>query len=44
MGHATIAMTLDIYGHLFPAPADDERQAAAELRLVNATQAQHGGK
>ncbi|TMK06389.1 MAG: hypothetical protein E6G72_16915 [Alphaproteobacteria bacterium] len=24
MGHSTIQMTFDTYGHLFPAPADDQ--------------------
>jgi hypothetical protein len=24
MGHSTIQMTFDTYGHLFPAPEDDQ--------------------
>jgi integrase len=34
MGHSAIAMTFDTYGHLFPAPADDQaamRQLQAKL-------------
>ena len=34
MGHSTIQMTFDTYGHLFPAPADDQlamRQLQARL-------------
>lgn len=35
MGHASIQMTFDTYGHLFPAPeADQERMAAGDLALV----------
>ena len=35
MGHATIGMTLDVYGHLFElGEADHDRLAAAELALV----------
>jgi integrase len=30
LGHSTIAMTLDIYGHLFPRHDDSEKLAAAE--------------
>jgi integrase len=35
MGHSSISMTFDLYGHLFPSPEDD-RKAMAELqaRLV----------
>jgi integrase len=32
LGHSTIAMTLDIYGHLFPRHDDSEELAAAEPR------------
>jgi hypothetical protein len=34
MGHSTIAMTFDTYGHFFPSPADDQasmRQLQARL-------------
>jgi integrase len=34
MGHSTIQMTFDTYGHLFPAPEDDQtamRQLQARL-------------
>jgi integrase len=34
MGHSTIQMTFDVYGHLFPAPEDDQaamRQMQARL-------------
>ena len=34
MGHSSIQMTLDIYGHLFPQEDDHARLAAAELALV----------
>jgi integrase len=35
LGHASIKMTLDVYGHLLVTPEDDQAQlAAAELRLV----------
>jgi integrase len=34
MGHSTLAMTMDTYGHLFPKKKDDERIAAAELALI----------
>ncbi len=30
MGHSSIGVTFDVYGHLFPSPDDD---AAAMLRL-----------
>ncbi len=33
MGHSTIAMTYDVYGHLFPAPADD----AAAMKQIQAS-------
>lgn len=35
LGHATIAMTLDVYGHLFPSADESERLAAAEAVLLN---------
>jgi integrase len=34
MGHATINMTFDTYGHLFPAEDDHDRFAAGELAVV----------
>lgn len=34
LGHSTVAMTLDIYGHLFPRADDSEELAAAELALL----------
>jgi integrase len=33
LGHSTIAMTLDTYGHLFPSTDDGSELAAAEQRL-----------
>ncbi|HIJ62253.1 MAG TPA: site-specific integrase [Rhodospirillaceae bacterium] len=35
MGHSSIQMTFDTYGHLFPSPDDDQRQMAMmQARLV----------
>lgn len=34
MGHSTITMTMDTYGHLFPRGDDAEELAAAELALL----------
>jgi integrase len=34
LGHSTIAMTLDVYGHLFPRTDDSEELAAAERALL----------
>lgn len=34
LGHSTIAMTLDVYGHLFPRADDSEELAAAERALL----------
>lgn len=34
LGHSTVAMTLDIYGHLFPRADDSEELAAAERALL----------
>ena len=34
LGHSTIGMTMDTYGHLFPAGDDGEKLDAAELRLL----------
>lgn len=38
MGHSSVKMTFDLYGHLFPSGDDDRaRLAAGELALVGAT-------
>ncbi len=34
LGHASITLTMDVYGHLFPSPNMDEELAAAEKFLV----------
>jgi integrase len=34
LGHSTIAMTLDIYGHLFPRHDDDSEELAAAERAL----------
>lgn len=35
LGHSSIQMTYDVYGHLFPSPEDDQaKMAAAELSVV----------
>ena len=34
LGHSSIQVTFDVYGHLFPSPDDHEKLAAAELALV----------
>ena len=35
LGHSSIAMTFDTYGHLFPSPEDDQAKfAAGELALL----------
>ena len=34
LGHASIVMTLDVYGHLFPAGDDGSELAAAEKILL----------
>ncbi|HEV7417903.1 MAG TPA: tyrosine-type recombinase/integrase [Tianweitania sediminis] len=34
MGHSTITMTMDVYGHLFPRGDDAEEMAAAERSLL----------
>ena len=34
LGHASIMMTMDVYGHLFPRGDDGDETDAAELRLV----------
>jgi len=41
LGHASITMTFDTYGHLFPSPEDDHAKlAAGEAGLLAATRAQ----
>lgn len=37
MGHSSITMTMDVYGHLFPSGDDAEALAAAERDLLAAT-------
>jgi len=34
MGHASIAITMDVYGHLFPSGDDGAELAAAEKALL----------
>jgi integrase len=34
LGHSSIVMTMDTYGHLFPSADDGQELAAAELRLI----------
>jgi integrase len=34
LGHATITMTMDVYGHLFPRGDDGAELAAAEKSLL----------
>jgi integrase len=34
LGHSTIAMTMDVYGHLFPRGDDGQELAAAEAALL----------
>jgi integrase len=34
LGHSTIAMTLDVYGHLFPRHDDSKELAPAERLLL----------
>jgi integrase len=34
LGHASIMMTMDTYGHLFPSKDDGQELAQAELRLI----------
>ncbi|MBA3520324.1 MAG: site-specific integrase, partial [Rhizobiales bacterium] len=35
MGHSTITMTMDVYGHLFPRGDDSEELAAAERAILS---------
>ena len=42
LGHSSIMMTMDVYGHLFPRGEDFEELAAAEKSLLgDATQTRH---
>jgi len=34
MGHSTLAMTMDTYGHLFPRGDDADQLRQAELALI----------
>jgi integrase len=43
MGHSSITMTFDRYGHLFPKGDDAGEIAAAEQAIWDATQTRHGG-
>jgi integrase len=43
MGHASITLTFDRYGHLFPRADDSKEIESAELAVVNATQTRHAG-
>jgi integrase len=43
LGHASITMTFDRYGHMFPKANDSEELGQAELAVVNATQTRHAG-
>lgn len=37
LGHSSISMTFDTYGHLFPSPEDDHTKfAAGELQITAA--------
>ena len=39
MGHSSITLTMDVYGHLFPVTNDSDALAAAEERLLSAANA-----
>src|SRR5262249_40554799 len=39
LGHATLAMTMDVYGHLFPQEIDSEEEDAAVLRVISSNRA-----
>jgi integrase len=43
MGHSSITMTFDTYGHLFPEGDNQDEIATAEMAVVNATQLRHAG-
>ncbi len=42
LGHSSITMTCDRYGHLFPRGDDSAELDAAERTLIDATRTQHG--
>jgi integrase len=42
-GHASITLTYDRYGHLFPRADDSQEIEQAELSVINATRMHHGG-
>jgi len=46
LGHSSIVMTMDVYGHLFPRADDGSELATAEQRLLalDAARTLHGGK
>jgi hypothetical protein len=46
LGHSSIVITMDTYGHLFPPCDDGTEMATAEraLLVLTATQARHAGK
>jgi hypothetical protein len=43
-GHASIKMTLDVYGHLFPQAAATAEMAAAERAFLGTTECRHAGE
>jgi integrase len=43
LGHSSITMTFDRYGHLFPRVDDSQELEQAELAVVSATQTRHAG-
>ena len=45
MGHSSIVITMDTYGHLFPRGDDMEELSAVEegIMALSATQTRHGG-
>ena len=39
LGHSTLAMTMDTYGHLFPQEIDSEVEVAVVLRVISGSRA-----
>jgi integrase len=39
LGHSTLAMTMDVYGHLFPQEVDSEVEDAAVVRVISGNRA-----